>query len=236
MPEHWRSVWAIGGDGTVNEVLQKLQGTPVPLAIFPAGTGNVIAKEWGIARRFSSAYEVATDGERHPCDVGLCNGRAFLFMASAGFDADVVHVVSQRRRGAMKMRDYIPAVRQVMAAAESRFRVHLDGEPLGGFSWLAVLNTRRYGSGFPLCPAARMDDGKLDVVGLRDPIGPRMYRVLWRALRGRLTEFADCLVAQAQHVVIEGASKTQVDGDPHGPGDLEIQVQPAAIQLLVPRS
>lgn len=222
-------VWGIGGDGTLNELIQGLGGQPVPLGILPVGTGNVVARALGVSRSFERAFERALHGEARRVDLGRVNGRRFLFAASAGFDGAVVHQIARQRSGTMSILQYLPALLACRRLSEPRFRIEVDGEPLGGVCWAAALNVGRYGSGLMLAPQARVDDGMLDLVLLRDPVQSRLFRVLWHALRGRLEALPDARILAFRRARFEGIPKAQVDGDPLLAETLEIEVEPGAL-------
>ncbi len=220
-----RGVWTIGGDGTINEVLQELTGTSVPLSILPAGTGNIVARELGIPRRFPEAYRLACHGIPRALDVGQVNDqRQFLFMASAGLDASIVSRVASQRQGPIRKSDYLRAVFAVRHQVESRFQVTVDGKPLGGACWVGVFNVSRYGPGIRICPPARPDDGQLHLILIRDPLIPRFVRTAWRAFRGRLADFQDGESLTCRSVTLEDVGDAQVDGDPLGAKDLRIEL------------
>lgn len=84
-----------GGDGSVNEALTGFQNHPAPpqLGIIPFGTANVLALELGLPRNAKAIAELIRRGKTRQLHYGLANGRPFVLMASAGFDAEVVHAV-----------------------------------------------------------------------------------------------------------------------------------------------
>src|SRR3954464_9582547 len=84
-----RLVFAWGGDGTVNEVSSALVGTAAALGIIPAGSGNGLARELGIARRPRLAITEAIRAEPRRIDVGELGERLFVSVAGIGFDAHV---------------------------------------------------------------------------------------------------------------------------------------------------
>jgi hypothetical protein len=89
--EGYRAVVAVGGDGTVGEVIAGLAGTDVPLAIVPKGTANQVAGNLGIPRFIEGAVEVAVNGVPARIDLGrLDDGRYFALAAGAGWDAAVI--------------------------------------------------------------------------------------------------------------------------------------------------
>ena len=230
-------VWAIGGDGTINEVLQALAGRDTSLAVLPAGTGNVVARELEIPRKVGPALAIAEAGELRRVDVGEANGRRFLFMLSSGLDAEVVRRITETRRGrTMRLWDYAPVLWGCRKAAEPRFQLELDGVPTGGVSWVGVFNVQRYAGVFRACPDADISSGTLQVLLLRDPITPRLCRVVTAMARGRLHLLPDGDSVSASHIRIAGHGGVQVDGDTFDlPPEFEICVHPGALPLRVPR-
>ncbi len=102
--EGYDLVVACGGDGTINEVVNGLAGSPTALGVIPGGTANVWAKEVGIPRDPLKAIAIAAQGESRRIDLGRAMGRAtgpgglgmkgdrhFLLMAGLGFDGHVIH-------------------------------------------------------------------------------------------------------------------------------------------------
>ena len=88
---------AFGGDGTLNEVANGLAGTGVPVAILPGGSTNVVSRTLGIPNDVVDAtehlLELADDFEPRAIDLGVANGRRFVFACGAGLDAAVVQRV-----------------------------------------------------------------------------------------------------------------------------------------------
>ncbi|MDQ3660903.1 MAG: diacylglycerol kinase, partial [Actinomycetota bacterium] len=80
-------VMVSGGDGTVMACATALANTGVPLALLPAGTGNLLATNLDIPRDLSGALEVALSGGSRTIDVGSCPHGCFVIMAGMGFDA-----------------------------------------------------------------------------------------------------------------------------------------------------
>lgn len=98
--EGYDVVIALGGDGTVNEVVQGIAGTPVRLAVIPGGSTNVFARILGLPRDPVEATAVVLQklraGEDRRVTLGLANGRWFTFCAGWGYDAEVVRQVERR--------------------------------------------------------------------------------------------------------------------------------------------
>ena len=168
-------VFACGGDGTVNEVVNGLVGSPAALGILRAGTGNVFGKEVHVHPRLERALEVLEDGQEYRFDLGFAEGesvsgaeagrRYFIGMAGIGFDGAVVHNVPRLPKRILGTTSYV-----LWGAAEAmRFRrrpaqVVLDGAKFeADLYWMLLANTRSYGGVADVATQAVANDGVLDV-------------------------------------------------------------------------
>ncbi|HKW53111.1 MAG TPA: diacylglycerol kinase family protein, partial [Stellaceae bacterium] len=164
------AVVAAGGDGTINEVVNGLAGSPLPLGILPLGTANVLAGEIGLPSRAMDVARVLAFAPARPVwpgeawAAGAAAGRRFLIMAGIGFDADVVESLDlplKRRLGKLayiasilgRLRDY----------RRCTYRAELDGVAVEGASLIAA-KAHFYGGRFVLASAARLDDPAFQVV------------------------------------------------------------------------
>jgi YegS/Rv2252/BmrU family lipid kinase len=232
------AVVAVGGDGTVNEVVNGLSGTRVALATLPTGTANLLARELRIPFDAEGAARTVVSGRRRLLDAGRADGRRFLMVVGIGWDAHVVELVSSGRRGHLGQHRYLlPIARAILGYEFPPLSVTVDGVPHPRPVSLAfVCNTRNYGAFFNLTPQARPDDGLLDFLLLRNG-HPRNY-VRWvaAALAGRLPEYRDVDYVKGRRIEIRGERPVpwQADGDPGGQTPLTIEIEEQAVEVLVP--
>ena len=169
------AIVAGGGDGTVNEVFAAafLANPPPGLSfgVLPLGTANDFAHSTGIpVDDLTAALRLVTTTPAVPIDVGLLNGRPFVNLVSGGFGSRVTVETDpdlKRRLGGFAY--VVTGVARFAEIASSRglFRAE-NFEWEGSFLALAIGNGRQAGGGIPLCPAARLDDGALDLMILPD--------------------------------------------------------------------
>ncbi len=234
--EDLRCVVAAGGDGTLLEVLNRAPG--VPVAVLPLGTENLVARYCGVGRCARSLAEVVAAGRLRQIDVARANGRTFCLMASAGFDAAVVHRVHRRRRGHITRLSYALPVVQLLQ--EYRYppidvEVMDSGERLRG-SLVFVFNLPRYGLGLPVGPDAVPDDGLLDLYVFQRPGALALARYVWAVFRGRQRGLPDVAHRRARGFRLSSAEAVplQTDGDPAGWLPATVEVLPQQLTLLVP--
>jgi diacylglycerol kinase (ATP) len=227
-------VIAWGGDGTINEVASALAGSPVGLGIVRSGSGNGLANELGIPRRPADAIARALATPPRAIDLGEIGGRTFVNVAGIGFDARIAHRFNALRGRSQGFRTYLEQVlAELRAYGPERYTLQFGERTIDIEAMIIVFaNAPQYGNRARVCPIARYDDGKLDmvVIGSRGPL-----RDLWRARRlftGSVLRDPGIIHATVERAEISAASPLtyHVDGEPcEGPPTLEVRVRPAAL-------
>ena len=155
---------AAGGDGTLNEAINGLAPSSLPLGFLPLGTTNVFALEAGIPFAVEKACDIALDGAPTPVCLGAADGARFLLMAGVGFDAEVVYRVSARlKRWSGKLAYLASAVSLCFARLPPRSKSSARTAPFFGAYSLIIGNGRLYGGRFSVTPEASLTEDLLDV-------------------------------------------------------------------------
>lgn len=229
---------ALGGDGLVGAVADGLRdGTGDGLlAIVPGGRGNDFAATLGIPRDAAAAAALIANGRERAIDLGVCGERAFVGIASCGFDSDANRIANATRVPGDAAYVY-GALRALAGWHPACFELELDGEPLVhvGYS-VAAANGRQYGGGMVLAPAAELDDGTFDVVTVSDVPKRRFLRGLPRVFRGRHVENEEVTVRRARELRIaaDRPFTLYADGDPLAELPATVRTLPAAVRVIVP--
>ncbi len=234
--ENLACVVAAGGDGTVNDVMNRFPG--VRLAVLPLGTENLLAREFGIVRSGRVVAQMISAGKTRKLDVCTLGTRRFLLMASMGFDADVVHRLHEKRSGNITQLTYLQPIWHSLRRYEyPELRVYVNGadHPLSG-RLLLVSNLPAYALRLPVARAARGDDGLVDLRLFQPRSALAMMRVMFMVATGRHETAADVTSLRAQTIRVEADQPVpiQIDGDPGGWTPAEINVMPGALELVVP--
>jgi YegS/Rv2252/BmrU family lipid kinase len=237
--ERCSMVMAAGGDGTAREAAHGMAGSTKPLLLIPSGTENLLASELGLDDRLSTLIAVFEQGFTRPLDLGVINGRCFACVAGFGFDGQVVHRVSRRRKGHIDYYDYLDPMWQTFWGY--RFPpicVEVEGqEVFNGRGLVFVGNISRYAMGLHLLQKADFGDGLLDLCIFQCESRVRLVKHSAMTLFKRHTECRDVIYRQCRNVVVQAdASKVvcEVDGDPGPALPCEIGILPHALQVLVP--
>ncbi|QDV45730.1 Diacylglycerol kinase [Stieleria neptunia] len=236
-------VVAAGGDGTISLVAASTF-PETPLLPMPMGTENLLARHLGQSNDAEAVMKTLTAGRAVNLDAGEANGRLFLIMATAGFDAEVVRRLHLRRKGHIRRHSYLkpiwqtcrtyrfPAIRVTAIDASGKI---IQERRVG---WAMAFNLPCYAAGLRIHPAATGDDGNLDLItfagrGLLSGLG-----YVLGIVTGLHRRFAG---VQENHVLslrLESDQRVayELDGDYAGRLPLEIKTLPQRIRLLVPSS
>jgi len=234
---------AAGGDGTLNEVIHGLMDLSKPmrpiLGIVPLGTANDFAIGCGIPLNPARALALCMRGEEVPIDVGKANNHWFINAASSGFGAEITATTSPELKRLLG-----PAAYTLMAAIlainirEYQGRLSLpDREIIGSGPVAIVGNGRQTGGGIQVAPRARIDDGLLDVLVIRQ-ISPAALLTAARELQQLPADGEYISYWQTPWLEMhpERPIPVNLDGEPLRFSTVRYEVVPKAIQLIVPPS
>lgn len=234
-------VAAVGGDGTVNETINGLACSDVPLAIIPTGTVNVLAMELGIPLDPPDAVRLLGGDAGHISwiDLGLAGDRYFGLMAGVGMDAAVVASLHPAMKKALKEAAFaVQGLATYLTHEEPLIRVTSEERTVEGY--FAVFgNSSNYGGAFGITPLADMRDGLLDVCVLKDKsfVSTVWY---WTAalinahIKHPKVEYFRTESARITTVEDGKEVLVQTDGELAGSLPMECKVVPRALRVVVP--
>jgi diacylglycerol kinase (ATP) len=238
-PGGYDVVCVIGGDGTVNEAINGLAGSEVPLAIIPTGTVNVLAMELGIPLDPPDALGVIDRHSVSWIDLGLAGDRYFALMAGIGMDAEVVATVSPVLKRTLKEGAFaVQGVVTYLTHDHPLLRVD-DGDHVMDGYFVVFGNASNYAGSFGITPYADMRDGLLDVCVLQDVsfLNTAWY---WLAalvnshLKHPKVQYFRTEAAEVSAVEPGMEVLVQTDGEVAGKLPLVCRVAPRALRVLVP--
>ncbi|GAA4481144.1 diacylglycerol/lipid kinase family protein [Microbacterium panaciterrae] len=188
------AVLVAGGDGTVRAVSETMAGTDVPLSIVPSGTGNLLARNLGLALDSpATAINAVFHGDRHPIDIGWAeltradgerHEHGFVVLAGIGLDA---HMIAKTRPGLKKSVGWVAyvdgAARSLPGAKPFRIMYAIEDERLHSVKVHSMLfaNCGALPAGISLIPDASITDGHLDVAVFQGG-GPFAWLAVWRTV------------------------------------------------------
>jgi diacylglycerol kinase family enzyme len=252
-------VVAFGGDGTLNEVANGLAGTGVPVSVLPGGSTNVVCRTLGIPNDVVDATEhllgLADRFEPRRIDLGIANGRRFVFSCGCGLDASAAMRVDQRPKLKARAGPYFYTWVAVSSFYRDylrnpvRMRLEVGGNSVEGITVLAQNSDPfTYFGNRPVrvCDGVEIDDGTLSVAILRRAaqrdMGPIITRVLTERLRAsrhrQIDHFDDVTEARIASTSVDDSGEPrpfpiQVDGDYIGAhAELDLGIDPGALTVV----
>jgi len=239
-----------GGDGTINEAVNGLAGSRVPLAVLPAGTANILAKELGIPWNIPKAARLIARGRMVRVALGEIgwgedsthgspsNTRHFLCVSGAGPDGAIVHGVDTAKKLRMGILAYWQeGLRQFFSYGFPRFRVRSREHEMTA-SLIVVGRTKYYGGPFRITTGASLFEDAFEIVAYegQNRLGvllclPAIWLGCLRRVPGihvwKTTELT-CDAIEAEEIF------SQVDGETAAALPLRFRIAPDALTLVLP--
>ncbi|MGH7215460.1 MAG: diacylglycerol/lipid kinase family protein, partial [Tepidisphaeraceae bacterium] len=223
-----------------------LHGDAPPLLVVPLGSANLMGQHLGLKWETRTIERQIIDairaGHTVALDTATANDELFLLIAGVGIDGRIVHELTRVRRGPLagKANYLLPAAVAISKYRYPRLTVSVDGKTIfeDKPAMAFVGNVREYGTGFPLLPLARSDDGLLDVcvTPCANPI--EAARLLLHSVAGDLLQVDGVVYAKGTRVRVESPDpvEIQLDGDAAGHTPLDVALLPRKLRFIVPRS
>jgi len=231
-----RTVIAVGGDGTTNEIANGLVGTNTALALYPIGSGNDFARSLGYPRKRRDIARFLAGARRRVIDVGDVNGRIFVNAAGVGIDGHVAERIEASARvvGA-RLGYFVGALVSIATYRPQPMRLRIDDQTLEGRHLVVVAaNGTHFGSGMHVAPNAKVDDGLFDIVVAGDLGRWASLVALAKLYRGTHVNGRDVLAFRARSldVELERELPMQADGEAMRARSLTVRLRPGALLVL----
>jgi diacylglycerol kinase family enzyme len=232
-------VFACGGDGTVRVCADELAGSPVALAVVPAGTGNLFAANLDLPSDVEECVATAVTGRRRRIDLGQLDGHHFVLMAGMGFDAAMMDSTAEWWKRRVGWPAYVVGGARRLFDPPMRLRIRFDGRPpvTRTARMVLVANLGRLQGGVDLFGDASAQDGQLDVVVVAPRRPVEWLRLVASVLRHRTPGPRQVETHRVSTVDIfsRTVEPREVDGDTIEPGrSLRVSVRPRALWVCVP--
>lgn len=218
-------IYAVGGDGTLSEVLNGVVGTKNKIGIIPAGSGN------DFYRTIKELKKTEIES-----DVGVVNGKYFLNIACVGIDAEVANNVPLMKKKNVKVKNlYTASI--IYTFTHFKFKqIHFksqEKEETGSFSILSICNGRYYGGGYNISPKASLDDNYFDVYYINKLRLPSIIKLLLKLKKGKLEQDKRTNHFKTNNITVtsEEPIRFNVDGETIENTKFEIKIIPKAIKI-----
>jgi len=242
-------VVSVGGDGTLNEVVNGLvrADTSVELATIPLGTGMDFVRTYGIPTRFDDAVLTALKGMTRTIDVGRVSYREWSGATGERYVANVGSVgmsaaVAQRANGMSKAlggkATFFYALTRVFFEWENTLvSVQLDEERREGrMHDVIVANGQWHGGAMRLAPEAQPDDGLFDVVLIGDVTKRDFVTTAPKLYKGTYLSHPKIELLRSRAVAVDAPERLpiELDGEQVGTTPVRFEIVPGALRVRVP--
>jgi len=231
------AVVAVGGDGSVNDIVAGLIGTGTALAIIPKGSGNGMARTMEIPLKEMEAIEIINRGNSVMMDIGYANDRPFISNAGVAFDALISKKFAKSERRGFAIYSWL-VTRYMWTYKEWEWNITIDGREMKEKAFIiSVANGRQFGYNFQIAPCANWTDGLLDVIIIKK--FPKILggMLVMRAMNGTITNspFVDHYTAKEVTISHPKLKLMQTDGDAHEcANSIHFRIEKGVQKVIVP--
>jgi diacylglycerol kinase (ATP) len=237
------AIIAAGGDGTINEVINGMVKSDVPLAILPLGTTNVLAKELGIPEKITAALEVAVSKSARTISLGRIDlgtdtdsitSRYFCLMAGIGFDGKAVHDINETIKKKAGKAAYIwSGIKNFLHYSPNQLFYEIEGKEYNGYCSITG-KASRYGGNFKITPDADLSDPFLYTCIFQGNKRRDLLRYVFKIMTGKLSDEKDIIYLKSASIEVLGTAHIQIDGDYLGVTPAKISVKKDALKIIYP--
>ncbi|MGG2083297.1 diacylglycerol kinase [Lysinibacillus pakistanensis] len=232
---------AVGGDGTLNEVVSGVspfEKRP-KVGLIPMGTTNDFARAVHIPRNIEDAVDIIIKGDTLPVDVGLLNGeRYFINIAAGGRITELTYEVPSKMKTMLgQLAYYLKAVEMIPSLKASHMRIEYDSEVFDGDAMMFLCGLTNSVGGFEkLAPDASINDGYFTLLVLKKVSLPEFIQLAAMALRGEHLNDDRVIYKKASVVKVttEDEIHLNLDGEYGGDAPATFENLKRHIEIFVP--
>ena len=225
---------AIGGDGTVNEVVNGIIGKDVMLGIIPKGTANLIARAYGIPKNTNKALDIIDFKRRKKIDIGNINGRNFIIAAGIGIDAEMYKNVEPELKKMFGEVAYsVSMVKTMLNYKPDELIVKINNKKYKGY-YVLFCNMGKFSKVFQILPEAKEDDGLLDILIFTKKDIAAQFRYLYGILAQQRKQFKDILHFKAEKIEVTAKEPALIHADAEliGKTPAKVKIIKSAIEII----
>ena len=235
--QKFHAVFAVGGDGTVNEVAQALIHGDTTMGILPKGSGNGLARHLGIPMSFAKSLETITSKKTIAMDTVLVNNKLSVNVAGIGFDGHVAGLFGKDgKRGLFGYGKL--ALKEFLTYPEFKVDITMDGKLLSRSAFIiALANSCQFGNNARVAPHASICDQLVDVCLIRKVPLLQVIGFTYKMFTGSFDRSAFVEIKKAKKVTLEFSAPMayHIDGESMKPlKKFSVEVQPKSLKMLVP--
>lgn len=234
-------IYSVGGDGTVNEVVNGMAGTNASLGVIPAGSGNDFIRSIANPSDIQDFTIRTINGEDKYIDLAKANDKYFINISSIGFDADVAFNADKFKKvpgitGSMAY--VISIIYTVIKKRISKIKIHIDDREMELKLLLAAIaNGRFYGGGMLAAPDAKIDDGLFDICLITEASRFQILGLFPKYIKGEHGQLKEVQFLRGKKVTIESNEELRlnIDGEIFSSCTIAFEMIEKGIKVIFPK-
>ncbi len=231
------NIVAVGGDGTVHEVLNGMDCEKVNLGIIPCGSGNDFVVAANIPLNPQEALENLVNSTPKATDYMVCDGVKGINIIGTGIDVDILKRCKKSKILRGKMQYVYSLVISLIKFKFYKFRIHRENGKEDKEALIACVgNGSQFGGGIRMCPGAEIDDGKLDFV-----IAGKLKKIkipysFVKLMKGKILEqdFASKELVENVKIDFDSPVTVQIDGELYDDLNFDLSIVKGGVNLIRP--
>lgn len=236
-------VYSVGGDGTLNEVLNGMVNSESSLATIPTGSGNDFLRTIYTGKKIKLKDMILANirGEEKLIDVAKINERYFINISSVGLDADVVSTARKFKKLPLitgSMAYFMSIIVTILQNRRRVLEIEIDEVKFtNNMMLVAAGNGRFYGGGMKALPKADFQDGLLDICLARSMSRRRILSVFPKYMKGEHDSFEEITFRKIKKVVIRAETMFPInaDGETFYAKEVKLEIVPKGIKIVIPK-
>jgi YegS/Rv2252/BmrU family lipid kinase len=230
-------VFAVGGDGTVNEVAQGLLGSSTAMGILPKGSGNGLARHLGLPMSFRHSLDILADHKELMIDTMMVNGKLSVNVSGIGFDGHVAGLFANKaKRG---LTGYARLVlKEFLKFKPFEASIEMNGKKFTSKSFIiALANSSQFGNNARVAPQASVCDELIDVCFIKKVPLTEAAAFAGKMFTGKLNKsrFVEMLQSNKLLIHLDQPMAYHIDGEAMAASTrFSVEIQPASLKMLVP--
>lgn len=231
-------VYSVGGDGTLNEIVNGVAGSGSTLAVIPSGSGNDFIKNFSHSHSLEEVLKKSIEGDSVPVDLGRFNNKYFINISSVGLDAEIVYKSLK-----LKKLPFIPSkfayllsiFITVFGYKSKKLRIILDDREINTETLLtAIANGKFYGGGMKVAPMAELSDGRFDICHIKKVSPFKVIRLFPKLIKGVHGEIKEVSFYKSKKVriICDEEIAVNIDGELLQMKEIAFDMVPKAIEVV----
>ena len=232
------TIVAVGGDGTVHEVLNGIDVDKVKLGIVPVGSGNDFVDSVNIPLDVEKSLDIIIDGQAKETDFLVCDGVRGLNIIGTGIDVEILERCERNKFFKGKLKYFVSLIASLIKFKFYDFKLKkADGQDEDRSAMIVCCcNGRNFGGGIPMCPIAEADDNQMDFIIVGKMKRSKIPSYLIKLMKGKILEqkFCEHVRQDEAEAIFDHPISIEIDGEIYRDIKFKVHIEKGKLKLFRP--